>query len=270
MKKALFTIGALIVLIAAAIGIEKLYCDNSILYKKTTITNTETGNGRQNVEISLPPSDEGGLDDRQASSPDPQNNHEGNQQSHVIDSFFGFKISDIIAFFAALSAIVFAGWGIRQNRLSNEIQNRAYVTVDGCNVKSIPNGIQVEIILKNVGATPATNIHLTHWFGCSREYNERLPREGNVAQPMTEGNFMLGPSDKKVFLLPMVGANMPDDILVGLLSGEWNLLFDGELYYSDEFGGRHEILYHFRKRLEHNRFIGKMSFGLDGLQYRRV
>lgn len=282
MKKALFTIGALVVtaIMALTIGLtynlEKQYAAVEV---HSVDANYDQSAAKSNTVKPLPAlKDSNSPSKSKSAAPDAHNEHQKNNTSrHDETSWFGIKLSNWLAFGALMTSIfvgaiglIYNHLGLKQSRQSNEIQNRAYVTVDQCNVQPTQNGIEVIAVLKNVGATPATNITLTHWYGGARDYGADLPREGNVAQPMTVGNFMLGPSDKKQFSVPMEGVNMPTNILEGLLTGEWNLLFDGELYYSDEFGGRHEVLYHFKRRAENGRFFGRMSFANRGLTYRTL
>lgn len=241
-------------------------------------SNAETGSDKSATDMPNLPTQKGASegngpkDSRAPNSDDKKAQDVKGEHKEIV--LRGVKLSDWISITAlagsvllGVLALVFSALGLRQNQISNERQNRAYLTVDSCKVRKTAHGIEVAVKIKNVGATPANDINLTHWFGTARDYSSKLPRNGNVAQPAVEGNFFLGPSDTKMFYQPMEGKNMPAHIILGLLTGEWSLLFDGDLTYVDEFKKKHRLLYHFRKKTDPQKgFFGEMSFAKEGLQ----
>lgn len=276
MKTALKFLVGIVILFLVTLSLIFLSEKQIPAIKIKPIQSTTDASGAQAKSVNLSPAleDANSPNSRRSPTPNARDEHEVRNESHkegssIFDNVIGF-LSLLSAIMLGVAGLYYNHKGLQQNRISNEVQNRAYVTVDGCKVEPISGGMQVKVILKNVGATPATNINLTHWYGGARDYKSALPREGNVAQPMTTGNFMLGPSDKKTFYLPMQGANMPPEMALGFLSGEWSLLFDGELYYDDAFGNTFEVLYHFRKRFEQGSFFGEMNFAENGLKYRKT
>jgi len=273
------------ILLLASIAMSAFLCEKQAAAQDQTVTTANKAEASQtNPAAELPEpelaqqSESEGEATASASPPYADNQHtENDKREHGEIFLWGIKLGDWIAIGAlAMSAIlgtaalIFTGIGIRQNRISNEKQNRAYVTVDQCRIRRTANGMEAVVVLKNVGATPAKDISLTHWFGAARDYNAKLPRDGNIPMVAIEGNFFLGPTDKKTMLVKMEGANMPPEIFAGLMGGSWNLLLDGVMTYTDEFGKKHHLLYHFKRKLESDGFFGEMNFADGGLQSESV
>lgn len=264
MNTALKTIAAITILTLASLGICLLGKDDAIFNQHSRIADAESNKGKSNASKSHEATPVVRFHNGNRTNEQPANNHEGNNKSHS-EPFWGMKAGDWIALTLGLVAMIFSYVGLRQNRISNEKQNRAYVTVTSCEVTKTRNGLAAKVSIENLGATPAYEMCNTNWFGCCDSYKGKLPHEGNIS--IISKNMMLGPNDKKQVSVMMEGRNMPQEMLEKLNSGGWSLLLDGKITYQDEFGKRHSVEYYFRAKKP---ILGQMNFGERGIKYTRV
>ena len=101
-------------------------------------------------------------DKSESASPDANNNHAEDNEGHKETLLWGYKLSNILAFSALLLTAIFGGTGIwlslcglRQNRISNQSQNRAYVHANKAQIINDMFGVRISLEGINTGQTPA-------------------------------------------------------------------------------------------------------------------
>jgi len=249
-----------------------LYNENAVLDHHSSVKNETATDAQNNVSQTVPARTEPSLKPKKTKTPNAADNHKGDNQGHVKDSIFGYKISDLIALIAALTAIGFGIFGLRQNRISNEKQNRAYVFIKECKVLPINEtiegydepqivGYKVQTKIMNGGQTPAKNLRGNVWLSMSNDYNARVTKDSN---PWPIRPIYLAPSDYKVSIIGLEKADCPPTTLYALLENNLYLRMYGELTYIDEFGNPQEISFRF-KSSESQSFLGEMTVADDGL-----
>ena len=195
-------------------------------------------------------------------------NHENNcakcnNEGHVV-SLLGLKISDWIALGLGTLAIIVSICGLRQNRISNEKQNRAYVYVANCIFGKTKNDKPIIIVkMINGGATPATKMTKRVWVGIedSLEYDKPIPNSVEL-QPHNTTAVYLAPNDFKYYTL---SDDRLDNEIDAIKKGKKCVKLYVISTYQDAFGKTQTISFKFKYLASKSDGIKEMVIADEGL-----
>jgi len=182
-------------------------------------------------------------------------------------SFLGLEMPDFVALALGLAALWISIRGLKQNRISNEKQNRAYVFIETCklNVQKDQNLLHIEIYFKNSGVTPAYRFKsdITVNVRPQSEFDAPSKLISNNKAPDKSSIFIAG-SDHKSETLEII---LPASQMVTLLDGSGCVKLSGASKYSDAFGKKQHITYKFKASLlsPKGKLNGEMIIADEGL-----
>jgi len=218
----------------------------------------ETGQAAETVKQLKPPM----ASEPDVGKQDATQNHkckatECENDDHTI-SILGLKISDWIALGLGTIAIIVSVCGLRQNRITIEKQNRAYIGVESVRTESIkirqgiaaatdlkrpaPNPMKVLITIKNAGVTPARNVKITFQNAFDNGEGEaELPKEDKTS---SFGSMM--PNSKNSLEINISKSDGLDWLSTQnmILKGKIKLHVYGIIEYVDAFEKKNKTEFH--------------------------
>ena len=190
----------------------------------------------------------------------------GKQEKHVRKSddgsyrfsLFGLVVSDWIALGLGVAALLISLKSLRQNRISNEKQNRAYIGIESIKSKPLTekrmDGLELPVLIpskkpmyviltiRNAGQTPAKNVKIVfdQVFGNTKIKDEMpKPKKGKVI-----GSMM--PNSEAYLEAIQKGFDGEDWKVTQqlLMDGSTAYHIYGVIYYDDGYGGNRETHFH--------------------------
>jgi hypothetical protein len=148
----------------------------------------------------------------------------------------------------------FVAWmAFRSERQAVRLTQRADVLIEGVNVSSYPNpilpGTTIDIVLKNYGATRASNVKVQVFVGIDE----------NECAPPPEHSFVLGAKARQPVGVSVARCMRPETFLK-VRTGEVTLRFWGAIGYDDVFGDAHST------KVSGTFFKDDCFFGVDSKQ----
>ncbi len=222
-----------------------------------------------NPDPNEPP--KGAVNEKDTSTNNPAKNQEentpkSNNSGHRF-SLFGMVVSDLIALTLGTLAIVISILGLRQNRLSNEKQNRAYVSIGSCTVEPIREndefiGYKIKIEFINKGATPANKLTSDIWISMTTDYEAAITSDAN---PIPINSIYLAPSDYK-WCEVTVKHEAFKAAQQSLATGQLTLKLMGAATYEDQFGIKQTLTFKFKRNAKvQDGFFGQLVVADEGL-----
>lgn len=270
MKTAIKTIFAIAILFIVSFGLS-LYQNNSVLEQHPNITKSETAQSEGSVSDSRKTAGKLKLDSKVSASKNTKNNHKSNDKSHSKEFLFlGLKAGDWIALIGVAVAIWASLKGLKQNRISNEKQNRAYVFLKSCKLSQtfdenkVPIGFEIVIDLTNGGATPANHLKIETWLTTPKDYDSPVSKGGSSPDELNP--IYIAPGDSKGVRLGVYGIDYTPQLHKDLSEGKRCVKLLGEAKFQDQFGNEQRFSFRCKTILrDHQKLVGSMVVADEGL-----